>query len=218
MLAAAVLAFLPTFVIWLAERDLIRLVEIDRPGSVFLDWRLDQLAKGRSVCRSALNTQSIVARPVDDKPITAGCGWENAVQISGAGGAQMAPVTLNCATAAALAMWVTHDVQEQAKRLLGARVTRLRHVGGYNCRTIKDSTFTSEHATANAIDVTAFVLDNGRSVSVAGHWSGTGPEAQFLRRVFLASCRYFRTALGPEYNTDHADHFHFDRGPPDQCP
>jgi hypothetical protein len=76
----------------------------------------------------------------------------------------------------------------------------------------------SEHSTAIAIDVVDLQLTAGRIVCVAQHWPSKGSEAQFLRKVFLASCRYFRTDLGPEYSTDQADHFHFDRGPPDECP
>ncbi len=196
----------------------MRLVSIDQPNAIFLDWRLSQLARNRTACTSTFKAAGIPARLVDDNPTTNGCGWQNAVQISRAGGAEFPAVMLNCATAAAFAMWITHDVQNHAKQLLGARVTRLRHVGGYNCRAIRDSTLKSEHSTANAIDVTAFVLENGRTVTVANHWRGNGAEAQFLRRVFPAACRYFRTALGPANDKDHADHFHFDRGSPDTCP
>jgi hypothetical protein len=217
-LCLAVLESLPWMVAWLAARGHVQLVDLDRPGVLFLDWRLSQLAQGRTACRAALGTPSASASPVGDKPIVRGCGWENAVLISGAGGIEIAPVTLNCATAAAFAMWMQHDVQTHAQNLLGERVARLRHAGGYNCRSIRGTAEASEHSTANAIDVTAFVLANGRTVTVARDWAGDGPEARFLRRVFLAACRYFRTALGPEYNTDHADHFHFDRGPPDRCP
>lgn len=208
---------------WLAQSGGVRLVNIDRPGSLFLDWRLDQIGRSPTVCQNTLGSQNFRAHSVDDKPIVKGCGWQNAVRVSSVGGATVPPVILNCGAAAALAWWVTQDVQPIALKILGSRVATVQHAGGYNCRDIRDSADTengqrSEHATANAIDVTSLTLVDGRAVSIKNDWHGTGPKALFLRQVFLASCKYFRTALGPDYNSDHADHFHLDRGQPDECP
>jgi hypothetical protein len=70
----------------------------------------------------------------------------------------------------------------------------------------------SQHATANAIDVAAFTLEDGRKISVRRNWHGNSPESRFLRSVHDGACRYFRVTLGPAYNAAHADHFHLDRG------
>ena len=73
--------------------------------------------------------------------------------------------------------------------------------------------FLSEHAVANAIDIRGFVLDDGRIVSLARHWSSAkGPEAAFLREVNDGACRFFNAVLGPDYNAAHRDHFHLDMG------
>ena len=66
----------------------------------------------------------------------------------------------------------------------------------------------STHATANALDVSGFVLANGVTVDLKKHWPTIGSKADFLRDVFQASCLWFPVALGPEFNVLHADHFH----------
>ena len=38
-------------------------------------------------------------------------------------------------------------------------------------------------------------------------------KTQFLRAVHAGACRYFGTVLGPEANTAHRNHFHFDMAP-----
>jgi hypothetical protein len=75
----------------------------------------------------------------------------------------------------------------------------------------------SQHATANAVDIGAFTLADGRRIAVARHWQGDGPEARFLKAAHGRACRYFRVVLGPEYNAAHRDHFHLDRGPFSRC-
>ena len=54
-------------------------------------------------------------------------------------------------------------------------------------------------------------------MSLARHWSGAEPEAAFLREVRDGACRWFRAVLGPEYNAEHRDHFHLDRGMWNAC-
>ena len=41
---------------------------------------------------------------------------------------------------------------------------------------------------------------------------GEGPEARFLRAAHGRACRYFRVAIGPEFNAAHWNHIHLDRG------
>jgi hypothetical protein len=70
----------------------------------------------------------------------------------------------------------------------------------------------SEHATGNAIDIAAFVLEDGRRISVLGDWEAEGEKARFLKAVRDDACDIFATVLSPDYNAAHADHFHFDQG------
>lgn len=118
-----------------------------------------------------------------------------------------------CAVGAALAWWLQHGVQPAAETILRARVVGIEHLGTYNCRRIGggDSGNWSEHATGNALDISAFVLADGRRIVVREDWNGDGPGAAFLRATRDGACRAFATVLSPEYNAAHADHLHFDQ-------
>jgi len=93
-------------------------------------------------------------------------------------------------------------------------VVRIETFGTYACRNVNGAQAgrLSEHASANAVDVAAFILGNGRRITVKGGWNGDAREARFLRSVRAAACRTFSTVLSPDYNAAHEDHFHFDMG------
>jgi hypothetical protein len=120
-----------------------------------------------------------------------------------------------CAVGAALVLWLRQGVQPAAEELLGSPVARVEHFGAYSCRRLygRDSGPWSEHATGNAIDIAAFVLDDGRRISVASDWTRGGEEAAFLRRARDEACGVFGTVLSPDYNAAHADHLHLDQAP-----
>jgi len=106
-------------------------------------------------------------------------------------------------------------VQPAAWRRLGARVVAIEHLGSYNCRRLygRPSGDWSEHAHANALDVAAFRLADGRRVAVVKDWTGGGAKAAFLRDVRDGGCRLFATVLSPDYNAAHRDHLHLDQAP-----
>lgn len=118
-----------------------------------------------------------------------------------------------CAIDAALALWLTHGIQPAAKRIFGSPVAGIEHFGTNNCRRIGGGAEGnwSEHATGNAIDVGAFVLADGRRISVQEEWAAGGEKAAFLRAARDAACERFSTVLSPDYNAAHADHLHFDQ-------
>ncbi|SRR5690554_4376485 len=124
-----------------------------------------------------------------------------------------APPPTTCAVGAALVLWLRQGVQPAAEELLGASVARVEHFGAYSCRRLygRGDGRWSEHATGNAIDIAAFVLSDGRRISVLRDWEGDTDEAAFLRQARDEACGLFGTVLSPEYNAAHADHFHFDQ-------
>ncbi len=123
------------------------------------------------------------------------------------------PPPTTCAVGAAFELWLHRGVQPAAQELLGTRVARIEHLGSYSCRRMygQDTGRWSEHATGNALDVAAFVLADGRRISVAGDWAGESAETAFLRRSRDEACNVFGTVLSPDYNAAHADHFHLDQ-------
>jgi len=181
-----------------------------------VDWRLAALRQDPQLCRRVLVQPQIVAEPIPDNPPKQGCGWQNSVRMTAAAGVHAAFDKATCETAAALALWLAHDVQPLAQELFGQRVTSLHSLGSYACRNIVGNALLkdirSEHALANALDISGFTLAGGRQISVLQHWKGSGAEGRFLRAVHERACRYFHVVLGPDYNAAHQNHFHLDRG------
>ena len=104
-------------------------------------------------------------------------------------------------------------MQPAARRHLGEPVTRIDHAGSYSCRRLygRSAGQYSEHATADAIDVTGFRTGDDMTISIVRDWSGNTGKAAFLRDVRDGACDLFSTVLSPDYNAAHADHFHLDQ-------
>lgn len=143
-----------------------------------------------------------------------GCSANNAVQLLSAD----VPITnvsaIQCPMARALTLWARDSVQSAARSAFGERVAKIETMGAYSCRNVIGGRGTgrSEHATGNAVDVSAFILSDGRRVSIKGGWYGEADERAFLRQVRGGACKRFNTVLSPEYNAAHHDHLHFDLG------
>jgi hypothetical protein len=68
----------------------------------------------------------------------------------------------------------------------------------------------SEHAFGNALDIAAFVLADGHTITVKNGWRGTPAEQGFLHDVEEGACALFATVLAPGSNAYHEDHMHVD--------
>lgn len=99
-----------------------------------------------------------------------------------------------------------------ARYHLGAPVVEVKVAASYSCRPMNnmDGARLSEHGHANAIDISQFMLADGRAVSVRTGWWGAWAERNFLRAVHRGACGIFTTVLGPGYDVNHRDHFHLD--------
>lgn len=117
---------------------------------------------------------------------------------------------VRCQLAQKFTGWAQFGVARAAEQILGSKLIRIETFGSYSCRTIAGSGKLSEHAHANAIDVSAFVFADGRRISVKQGWNGSREEREFLRVVRSSACKRFGTVLSPDYNSAHHDHFHFD--------
>ncbi len=122
------------------------------------------------------------------------------------------PAMLRCPMVPAVDRWVEGVVLPAARRHLGAAVAELRVAASYSCRPMNhvDGARLSEHGHANAVDISAFVLADGREVTVKGGWWGSLAERTFLREVHRGACNVFTTVLGPAHDINHRDHFHLD--------
>lgn len=177
-------------------------------------YKLQRAAKDETTCLAVLEQADMHFEPVPDRQTGPGCGFENAVRISRTQSSIGEAFTLSCRSALALALWERHIVEPTAQRLFGAGVSRLEHFGSYACRNVygREDARLSRHATADALDVAGFVLEDGRRIRVARDWGSPDADGVFLSEVHEGACRVFDSVLGPEYNEAHRDHFHLDRG------
>lgn len=189
-------------------------LDVQAPLDMWTRLKLARIDHDVAACKAALATAKITFQPIADRATGDGCGFESAVRIT-ATTANVGPsFALSCRSAVGLAMWETHALQPTAERLFGAKVARIEHFGSYSCRNIygRDSGPRSRHATADALDVSGFVLADGQRISVLKDWPGEPKQATFLRDIHRSACRYFGSVLGPDYNAAHRNHFHLDRG------
>jgi hypothetical protein len=120
--------------------------------------------------------------------------------------------TLRCPMVPAVDHWVKTVVEPAARHHLRADIAELKVAASYACRPMNHQSGgkLSEHGYANALDVSAFHLSDGRVITVKGGWNGANDEQAFLRAVHGGACATFNTVLGPKADAFHHDHFHFD--------
>lgn len=169
-------------------------------------------------CLSQLGTARADFTPLPDQYYGAGCSTIGTVKLMSLRSdrrelalSNLGPVA--CPLAESFAGWARYGVDRAAQQILGSALVRIETMGSYACRNVAGSSRRSGHATANAIDVSAFVLADGRRISVLGDWKqGTAAEREFLRTVHSSACKRFGTVLGPAYNAAHQDHLHLELG------
>jgi hypothetical protein len=163
-------------------------------------------------CHATLMRQAVQFSPLPDRSFGGGCNALGSVKLLDFGVPATNLGAMTCPLAAGFAAWARYGVQPAARLLLGGEIARIETFGTYNCRPIAGSGKLSEHAHSNAVDVSAFVLEDGRRISVKEGWEGDKRTRQFLAVVHASACKRFRTVLGPDYNAAHKDHLHFDMG------
>ncbi|KAB2939215.1 MAG: extensin family protein [Hyphomicrobium sp.] len=196
-------------------------ISLADPPTWFVDFRLAALRRDPEQCRAVLLAPHIVATPIADKVQPNGCGWTNAVRVAEVGGAQIGLEQLTCEAATALALWIEYQVQPLAVEMFGSRVAWMQDMGTYSCRNIIGNkrwmNMRSQHSLANAVDIGAFRLANGKQISITKDYKADSPEGRFLREAHMRACGYFRVAIGPQFNAAHKDHLHLDRGILTRC-
>ena len=72
----------------------------------------------------------------------------------------------------ALSTWLNETVQPEAKALFSSQVVKLKTPPPINCRNRYGSAYQplSEHALANVLDVSEFVLASGEHITVLDSW------------------------------------------------
>jgi hypothetical protein len=166
-----------------------------------------------SACRLALTEQIAIAPSIPDIHGASGCGGEDLVRLEAIVLPDKQKVSvkpaaiLRCKMATAIAEWVRTDIAPLAQGL-GSTISDLDNFDSFECRGRNRVVGAplSEHGRANALDVRAFNLANGKSISLTDR---TVPRD--LRETVLHSvCARFSTVLGPGSDWYHEDHIHLD--------
>lgn len=178
---------------------------------------------GAGICLTKLGQSGTQFTLLPDRYYGAGCSTVNTVSLNALQGDRdwfsLSNVgAITCPTAELMAAWSRFGVDRAARQILGSPLARIETMGSYACRNVSGSTRRSAHATAEAVDVAAFVLADGRRISVLDDWHG-GDRAQreFLRVVHASACKRFGTVLGPDYNSAHRNHLHLEKGDGSFC-
>ncbi|ANW03828.1 extensin family protein [Bradyrhizobium icense] len=166
-----------------------------------------------SACRLALTDEVAIAPSIPDIRGANGCGGEDLVRLEAIVLPDKRRVSvkpaaiLRCTMASALADWIRKDIAPVAERL-GSSVSDLDNFDSYECRGRNRivGAKLSEHGRANALDVRAFKLANGRLISLTDR---TVPR-ELRETVLHSACARFSTVLGPGSDWYHEDHIHLD--------
>jgi len=185
-------------------------LSLDDPPGPITQYKLRRLTP--EACASLLsqaNQKALIrTQPVADS--AGACPLHNVVRVRDFG-----PVSLNssflasCPLALSSALFVSQQARPLTRTWTGSELVRIEHLGSYACRNIyhRPDARRSEHATAEALDISAFRLANGERVTILHGWRSTKTQP-WLQALLTASCGYYGNGLGPEYNAAHANHFH----------
>ena len=178
---------------------------VQRPNDAF------KTADAR-MCLSDLKSKLVKFAALPNQDFSGGCRTIDTIKLMDFGTPTTNLGAMTCPLASNFTAWAQNAVRPAAKQYLGSEVVRIETMGTYSCRNINGgrSDKLSQHAFGNAIDISAFVLRDGRRLSVLNGWRGAKSEQEFLRRLHQSACKRFGTVLGPDYNSAHANHFHFD--------
>lgn len=166
-------------------------------------------------CFADLSRKEVRYSPLPDRDYGGGCQVIGAVQLIDIG----VPITnlkaMRCGLADTFTGWARFAVAPAARQILGSDLVRIESFGSYACRNVIGSATNgnkrSGHAIGNAVDISAFLLQDGRRISVLQGWRPDDPVVrEFLQVIHNSACKRFGTVLSPDYNAAHANHLHLE--------
>ncbi|MGF7004616.1 extensin family protein [Aminobacter sp. BE322] len=162
-------------------------------------------------CRSDLRELGVKYQDLPTIQDGAACGIDYPVKVSAIGSVKMQPAaTVSCAMAASFAAWTKRELVPAARLRYFSGVKTIHQGSSYSCRKIAGTRTLSEHGKGNALDIMRIELNSGRDIDVEKPGLFAFRTRGFLNTIRADGCNYFNTVLGPGYNYDHRDHFHFD--------
>ena len=167
-----------------------------------------------AACAADLNAAGVRFRALPDREFGGGCSALGSVQLLDIGVPVANLGAMRCDLAGRFAGWVRNDAAPAAAGILRGELAKVETFGTYACRNTVGTggpARLSGHAIANAVDVSGFVLKDGRRIRVLDGWRSPDPAVRdFLQSVRRTACRRFGTVLSPDYNAAHANHLHLE--------
>ncbi|MGF6396502.1 hypothetical protein ABH905_000168 [Pseudomonas frederiksbergensis] len=193
-------------------------LDVKAEPNLLTRYKLMRLRDDPQLCDQVLNGSGLrVTRQTDSPDAT--CPLTNTLRVQGGEAALSSSFLASCSLAVAFALFERHALQPAAQAVYGQAVKRVDHLGSFACRNVynRENGRRSQHATADALDISGFRLADGRSISVLRDWPKDNQDARFLRQVRDGACDMFSVVLSPDYNAAHRNHFHVDVGPWWRC-
>lgn len=192
-------------------------LDLGAAWTVMTPFKLRLLSASPELCHAALLTSPL---PVQEHAHsgTAACPLQDVFTVGG-GDVPLLPASFlaSCNLAVRWSLFETRVARPVTQAVFHTNLGRIRHVGSFACRDVRDRPGSqSSHATADAIDVSAFILADGREIPVSA-WNAGGTAGPYLHQVRDQACRVFGTVLSPDYNSLHASHFHLQATGFDLC-
>jgi hypothetical protein len=180
---------------------------LETPAAPMLTMTADDIACRRDLEKLGVQFRSLA--PIDDG---GACRIDFPVEVSAIGSVRMKPAaTLSCDMAATFARWTRKELVPSARWRYLSGVKTIHQGSSYSCRNIRGSRGKpSQHSVGNALDIMRIELNNGKDIDVRKPGWFAFRQRGFLNTVRADGCDYFTTVLGPGYDYDHRNHFHFD--------
>jgi hypothetical protein len=203
----------------LAEVAAAQSVPLPRPGPLEREGAPTKteapIASAPSACRARLTSERAIAPSIASIDGPEECGGVDLVRLEAvilpnkrSRVVITPPAVLRCAMAEAIADWVREDLTPLAELSFGSPPRSVQSYTGYNCRPRNNvpGAMTSEHGKANALDVGAIKLGNGKTIDLADRTLAAEIHESLKRSV----CGRFSTVLGPGSDPYHENHVHLD--------
>ena len=179
-------------------------------------YKLYRIEDDLAACLTHLDDIGATYEKRPDFAVDENCGITGRVLLQSLAKTTLPKMETQCQIALRLALYDQHILQPAADEIFGQGLKRINTQGSYNCRLANtgdpNETRYSLHATARAVDISGFELEDGTEITLTDHWASDDKKAEFLRRTRDGGCKLFTLTLSPDYNIQHADHFHFDTG------
>jgi hypothetical protein len=166
-----------------------------------------------SVCRLALTDAVAIAPSIPAITGPGACGGDDLVRLEAVVLADRSRVPvkpaakLRCTMASAIADWIRADITPLAEGL-GSPISELDNFDSFECRGRNRvaGAKLSEHGRANALDIRAIRLADGRTIALTDR----NVPHELRDTMMKSACRRFMTVLGPGSDGYHEDHIHLD--------